>query len=82
MNTWMLYWFELLETKRVSLEEMDILFSGTSSVTSADAERMAEINREIGLDTLLNLRDNASNSSSDHVNEKSEKNAAIISHAE
>jgi len=40
------------ETSRVSLEEMDAIFGG-SGVARADAERMNEINAEIGLDKLL-----------------------------
>jgi hypothetical protein len=38
------------ETKRLTLEEMDLVF-GSSGVAVADRERMAQINREIGLDT-------------------------------
>ena len=40
------------ETKRLTLEEMDIVF-GSSGVAEADRERMAQINREIGLDSHL-----------------------------
>ena len=40
------------ETKRLTLEEMDLVF-GSSGVAAADRERMAQINREIGLDTRL-----------------------------
>lgn len=40
------------ETKRLTLEEMDVIF-GSDGTAQADFERMAEINREIGLDTLL-----------------------------
>ena len=39
------------ETKRLTLEEMDILF-GSAGVAVADQERMQEIHREIGLDSL------------------------------
>ena len=40
------------ETKRLTLEEMDLMF-GSSGVAATDRERMAQINREIGLDTRL-----------------------------
>jgi hypothetical protein len=40
------------ETKRLTLEEMDLVF-GSSGVAAADRERMAQINREIGLDSRL-----------------------------
>jgi hypothetical protein len=40
------------ETKQPTLEEMDIVF-GSSGVAAADRERMAQINREIGLDSHL-----------------------------
>jgi hypothetical protein len=40
------------ETKRLTLEEMDLVF-GSSGVAAADRERMAQINREIGLDARL-----------------------------
>jgi len=45
-------WLVVPETKRLTLEEMDILF-GSRGVAEADAKRMAEINREIGLEGLL-----------------------------
>ncbi|KAI5460402.1 general substrate transporter [Mariannaea sp. PMI_226] len=45
-------WFVVPETKRLSLEEMDIIF-GSEGTAQADTERMDEINREIGLSTLL-----------------------------
>jgi hypothetical protein len=44
--------FLVPETKRLTLEEMDIVF-GSSGVALADQERMAQINREIGLDSHL-----------------------------
>ena len=40
------------ETKCLSLEEMDIIF-GSAGVATADAERLQEINREIGLEDVL-----------------------------
>ncbi|KAM0544674.1 hypothetical protein ACHAPJ_011735 [Fusarium lateritium] len=45
-------WFVVPETKRLSLEEMDIIF-GSEGTAMADNERMAEINREIGLDNAI-----------------------------
>ncbi|MCJ1270459.1 hypothetical protein MMC22_010356 [Lobaria immixta] len=40
------------ETKRLTLEEMDLIF-GSVGVAEADGRRMAEINKEIGLDDVL-----------------------------
>jgi len=40
------------ETKGLSLEEMDIIF-GSIGIAQADAERMREINREVGLDDMV-----------------------------
>jgi len=45
-------WFFVPETKRLTLEEMDIIF-GSKGTAQADAERMEEIEHEIGLDVLL-----------------------------
>ncbi|KAM0191635.1 hypothetical protein ACHAPI_008686 [Fusarium lateritium] len=45
-------WFVVPETKRLSLEEMDTIF-GSEGTALADNERMAEINREIGLDNII-----------------------------
>jgi sugar porter (SP) family MFS transporter len=44
-------WFFVPETKRLSLEEMDIIF-GSEGAAQKDQERMAEINQEIGLTAL------------------------------
>ncbi|KAH7110903.1 general substrate transporter [Dendryphion nanum] len=45
-------WFVVPETKRLSLEEMDVLF-GSQGAAQADTERMNEINHEIGLTAAL-----------------------------
>lgn len=47
-------WFVVPETKRLTLEEMDIIF-GSEGAAQADLERMEEINREIGLTSLLGV---------------------------
>lgn len=45
-------WFFVPETKRLTLEEMDIIF-GSEGTSAADFERMDEINNEIGLLAML-----------------------------
>ncbi|KAG7294010.1 hypothetical protein NEMBOFW57_004071 [Staphylotrichum longicolle] len=45
-------WFFVPETKRLTLEEMDIVF-GSEGTAQADLERMEEINAEIGLTQLI-----------------------------
>lgn len=45
-------WLLFPETKGLSLEEMDILF-GSVGFAAADAERMREINKEVGLEDAV-----------------------------
>ncbi|KAL8930833.1 MAG: hypothetical protein Q9208_000374 [Pyrenodesmia sp. 3 TL-2023] len=45
-------WFYVPETKRLTLEEMDVVF-GSVGVAMADSQRMREINHQIGLDDAL-----------------------------
>ena len=45
-------WLVVPETKRLTLEEMDIMF-GSVGAAQADAARMAEISKEIGLEDAL-----------------------------
>ncbi|KAI0018588.1 putative hexose transport-related protein [Xylariomycetidae sp. FL0641] len=45
-------WFCVPETKRLTLEEMDVIF-GSEGAAQADFERMEEINREIGLTAMI-----------------------------
>ena len=45
-------WIFFPETKGLSLEEMDIIF-GSVGIAAADAERMREINKEVGLEDAV-----------------------------
>ena len=45
-------WLVVPETKNLSLEEMDLIFGSVGEAT-ADAERMREINKEVGLDNIV-----------------------------
>ncbi|KAI1652562.1 general substrate transporter [Daldinia decipiens] len=64
-------WFFVPETKRLTLEEMDVVF-GSEGTAQADFERMEEINREIGLTAMLNDLVGTS-SSGDVVDERKHK---------
>ncbi|KAI1206959.1 general substrate transporter [Annulohypoxylon truncatum] len=67
-------WFFVPETKRLTLEEMDVIF-GSEGTAQADFERMAEINREIGLTAMLQgLGGNSSNKEVEERKEKIEDN--------
>lgn len=61
-------WFYVPETKRLTLEEMDVIF-GSEGTAQADFERMEEINKEIGLDRILRGAGSGSGSGED-VHEK------------
>lgn len=63
-------WFCVPETKRLTLEEMDIIF-GSEGTSQADFERMAEINNEIGLTAML--RSAGPQDGSSHDKDETEK---------
>jgi hypothetical protein len=67
-------WFYVPETKRLTLEEMDIIF-GSEGTAQADFERMEEINREIGLDTILRCESGVT--AVDDGSDKSEKDKGL-----
>ncbi|KAF4614312.1 hypothetical protein G7Y89_g15425 [Cudoniella acicularis] len=70
MGAGFVWWF-VPETKRLTLEEMDVIF-GSEGTAQADFERMDEINKEIGLDKI------ARGSNGNHVDIPEEKNGASI----
>lgn len=65
-------WFFVPETKRLTLEEMDIVF-GSEGTAQADFERMDEINNEIGLTQILRGSNHVSSSEA----AVAEKNAEV-----
>ncbi|OBR04888.1 Hexose transporter [Colletotrichum higginsianum IMI 349063] len=72
-------WFFVPETKRLSLEEMDLVF-GSEGTAAADFERMEEINTEIGLSAVLNRATGNDRLSQSADMEKREVNAAATEH--
>ncbi|KAK8196106.1 hypothetical protein M8818_007259 [Zalaria obscura] len=62
-------WFLVPETKQLSLEEMDIIF-GSIGTAQADAERMREINKEVGLDNLVHSGQSGDRASPTFLDEK------------
>ena len=64
-------WFYVPETKRLTLEEMDVLF-GADTTAQQDFERMEAVNRDIGLKTALGEANTLSENekvSADHYSE-------------
>ncbi|TKW58669.1 Quinate permease [Colletotrichum tanaceti] len=72
-------WFFVPETKRLSLEEMDLVF-GSEGTAAADFERMEEINAEIGLSSVLNRATGMDRLSQSADSEKRGVNAAATEH--
>ncbi|KZL63615.1 quinate permease [Colletotrichum incanum] len=72
-------WFFVPETKRLSLEEMDLVF-GSEGAAAADFERMEEINNEIGLSEVLNRASPNDRLSQSADLEKSEVKAGTTEH--
>ena len=70
-------WFYVPETKRLTLEEMDVIF-GSIGTAQADFERMDEINKEIGLESAIRgehapMAEKTSNEISEKEHESNEK---------
>jgi len=65
--------FVVPETKRLTLEEMDVIF-GSEGTAQADFERMDEINKEIGLDRIAR---GAGGQGSENLSEKNEKEVEV-----
>jgi len=65
-------WFYVPETKRLTLEEMDVIF-GSPGTAQADNERMEEINKEIGLDRILAASNGGGAAGAGSGDEKGEK---------
>ncbi|CAK7567702.1 MAG: hypothetical protein SEPTF4163_005670 [Sporothrix epigloea] len=68
-------WFFVPETKRLTLEEMDIIF-GSEGTSQADFERMEEINHEIGLTAMLQMNSSSTPTKS-HEAAAIEKEVAV-----
>lgn len=66
-------WFFVPETKRLTLEEMDVIF-GSEGTAQADYERMAEINREIGLTAMLENLQSENEEEEEDFNDQEKKN--------
>jgi sugar porter (SP) family MFS transporter len=62
-------YFLVPETKCLTLEEMDVVF-GSAGLAAKDADRMAGIQREVGLDDLLHGGKHADSGSDRGVSEK------------
>lgn len=69
-------WFFVPETKRLTLEEMDVIF-GSEGTAQADFERMDEINHEIGLDAMLRASGGGGVGGGSARNEVHEKGDAV-----
>ncbi|EGS22305.1 putative hexose transport-related protein [Thermochaetoides thermophila DSM 1495] len=65
-------WFFVPETKRLTLEEMDVLF-GSEGTAQADLERMEAINNEIGLTQLLRGEQGQNTSDAEQTKAEGEK---------
>ncbi|KAK4034331.1 sugar transporter [Parachaetomium inaequale] len=71
-------WFFVPETKRLTLEEMDVVF-GSEGTAAADFERMEEINNEIGLTQILRGEGVVTGAStSDAEKHKLEESAVVV----
>ncbi|KAI7785889.1 sugar transporter [Diaporthe eres] len=62
-------WYFVPETKRLTLEEMDVIF-GSEGTAQADSERMEEINAEIGLTRILRASGSSAGDERDAEKEK------------
>ncbi|KAI2604083.1 general substrate transporter [Hypoxylon fragiforme] len=71
MGAGFVWWF-VPETKRLTLEEMDVIF-GSEGTAQADFERMDEINKEIGLTAMLQGLSGNTSSAPDVFEKKEEK---------
>lgn len=74
-------WFYVPETKRLTLEEMDVIF-GSEGTAQADHERMQEINTEIGLDAMLRSHGGGSPPRADSLGDSDEKKDLEVEHNE